>query len=104
MNTTSMTHSCVVELLIELAICLHIHDKNYSLNSRAIFETKDMLNGWNIQITFFNTFFSREPSVLLSREWTVKSEHLLPELKLVDWLIMQVVRNIFCWYYNIMVL
>ena len=40
MNTTSMTHSCVVELLIELAICLHIHDKNYSLNLRAIFETK----------------------------------------------------------------
>ena len=49
-------------------------------------------------------FFSRELSVLLSREWTVKSEHLLPELKLVDWLIMQVVRNIFYWYYNIMVL
>ena len=99
-----MTHSCVVELLIELAIYLHIHDKRYSLSSRAILETKDIINGRNIQITFFNNFFSREPSVLLSREWTVKSEHLLPELKLVDWLIMQVVWNIFCWYYNVMVL
>ena len=82
-------------VLIELAIYLHINDKRYSLSSRAILETKDIINGRNIQITFFNNFFSREPSVLLSREWTVKSEHLLPELKLVNWLIMQVVRNIF---------
>ena len=44
--------------------------------------------------------------MLLSREWPVKSEHLLPELKLVDWLIMQVVRIIFVgtmtlWFCNI---
>ena len=103
MNTTSMTHSCAVELLIELAICLHTHDKNIH-RTQELFLKPRILSMDEIFKLHFSIFFSRGPSVFLSREWTVKSEHLLPELKLVDWLIMQVVRNILCWYYNIMVL